>query len=88
MVISGGLIFARNPGVPCEHIFCFRGLTVLKHCSVSQKIVQTRMYAQGITLAVLAASVGLTAIHSKDEDLLEAHERSRRPGEAWKQMVG
>ncbi|MCV2423773.1 HIG1 domain-containing protein, partial [Paucibacter sp. DJ4R-1] len=36
MAISGGLVFARNRGVP-----------------FSQKIVQVRMYAQGVTIAVL-----------------------------------
>lgn len=53
----------------------------------TQKIVQVRMYAQGFTIAALLASAGLTAIHLKDEDALEASEKSRLPGEAWKQMI-
>ncbi|KAG8775700.1 hypothetical protein FRC12_001329 [Ceratobasidium sp. 428] len=53
----------------------------------SQKIVQVRMYAQGVTIAVLLASAGLAAIHLKDEDELEKSEKSRLPGEAWKQMI-
>ena len=53
----------------------------------TQKIVQVRMYAQGFTIAALLASAGLTAIHLKDEEALEASEKSRLPGEAWKQMI-
>ncbi|KDN51648.1 hypothetical protein RSAG8_00194, partial [Rhizoctonia solani AG-8 WAC10335] len=70
MAISGGLVFARNRGVP-----------------FSQKIVQVRMYAQGVTIAVLLASAGLSAIHIADEDALEKSEKLRAPGEAWKHMI-
>ncbi|QRV85973.1 Respiratory supercomplex factor 2 [Ceratobasidium sp. AG-Ba] len=70
MAISGGLIFARNRGVP-----------------FSQKIVQVRMYAQGVTIAVLLASAGLAAIHLDDEEALTKSEKSRLPGEAWKHMI-
>ncbi|GAB1517765.1 Respiratory supercomplex factor 2 [Rhizoctonia solani] len=70
MAVSGGLVFARNRGVP-----------------FSQKIVQVRMYAQGVTIAVLLASAGLSAIHLPDEEALEKSEKARAPGEAWKLMV-
>ncbi|KAJ1309752.1 hypothetical protein OPQ81_006517 [Rhizoctonia solani] len=53
----------------------------------SQKIVQVRMYAQGVTIAVLLASAGLSAIHLPDEEALEKNERERAPGEAWKLMI-
>ncbi|KAG9120828.1 hypothetical protein FRC07_003526 [Ceratobasidium sp. 392] len=53
----------------------------------SQKIVQVRMYAQGVTIAVLLASAGLAAIHLKDEEELEKNEKSRLPEEAWKRMI-
>ncbi|CAE6426852.1 unnamed protein product [Rhizoctonia solani] len=70
MAISGGLVFARNRGVP-----------------FSQKIVQVRMYAQGVTIAVLLASAGLSAIHLADEEALEKSEKNRAPAEAWKLMI-
>ncbi|CAE6342067.1 unnamed protein product [Rhizoctonia solani] len=70
MAVSGGLVFARNRGVP-----------------FSQKIVQVRMYAQGVTIAVLLASAGLSAIHLPDEEALEKSEKARAPGEAWKLMI-
>ncbi|EUC62254.1 hypoxia induced motif protein [Rhizoctonia solani AG-3 Rhs1AP] len=70
MAISGGLIFARNRGVP-----------------FTQKIVQVRMYAQGVTIAVLLASAGLSAIRLPDEQALEQNEKLRAPGEAWKLMI-
>ncbi|CAE7087838.1 unnamed protein product [Rhizoctonia solani] len=54
---------------------------------VSQKIVQVRMYAQGVTIAVLLASAGLSAIHLPDEEALEHNEKLRAPGEAWKLMI-
>ena len=53
----------------------------------SQKIVQARMYAQGVTLAVLVASAGLSAIHLPDEEAFERNEKLRAPGEAWKSMI-
>ncbi|QRV85974.1 Respiratory supercomplex factor 2 [Ceratobasidium sp. AG-Ba] len=57
------------------------------HVPFSQKIVQARMYAQGVTIAVLLASAGLAAIHLQDEEELEKSEKSRQPGEAWKRMI-
>jgi hypothetical protein len=45
------------------------------------------MYAQGVTIAVLLASAGLSAIHLPDEEALEQSEKARAPGEAWKYMV-
>lgn len=53
----------------------------------TQKIVQVRMYAQGVTIAVLLASAGLSAIHLPDEEALERSEKARQPGEAWKLMI-
>ncbi|CAE6517597.1 unnamed protein product [Rhizoctonia solani] len=57
--------------------------------ALSQKIVQVRMYAQGVTIAVLLASAGLSAIHLPDEEALEHNEKLRAPGEAeaWKHMI-
>lgn len=58
-----------------------------RHVPFSQKIVQVRMYAQGVTIAVLLASAGLAAIHLEDEEALEKSEKARLPGEAWKRMI-
>lgn len=39
-----------------------------KYLSTSQKLVQARMYAQGITLAILLLSAGVAASDTADDD--------------------
>lgn len=39
-----------------------------KYLSTSQKLVQARMYAQGITLAILLLSAGIAASDTTDDD--------------------
>lgn len=62
-----------------------------RYLSTSQKIVQARMYAQGLTVLILLASAGLTISDdrmAREYDPKHLHRKDHSPGaEEWKEMV-
>jgi hypothetical protein len=62
-----------------------RKLTILIF-TVTQKIVQVRVWAQGITLATLVGLAAVTSIKGKGDHILE--EREHASDHSWKDFVG
>ncbi|KAG8857459.1 hypothetical protein FRB96_005759 [Tulasnella sp. 330] len=53
----------------------------------AQKIVQARIWAQGLTIGIIMAAAGLTAFRGKDSVEVHTHEKFGQGDHSWRQQI-
>jgi len=53
----------------------------------AQKIVQARIWAQGLTIGIIMAAAGLTAFRGKDSIEVHTHEKFGQGDHSWRQQI-
>ncbi|KAG9013199.1 hypothetical protein FRB94_003269 [Tulasnella sp. JGI-2019a] len=53
----------------------------------AQKIVQARIWAQGLTIGIIMAAAGLTAFRGKDSIEVHTHEKFGSGDHSWRQQI-